>query len=98
MNIKKCDIWCGSLCTNNNEPAVDSDCNYEIIKCPKVEKFLGFPENKQQFEKDSAYAATMMKSFCNQQQQRKGGNTNKKQRRKRRNTKKKNRRRSNKKK
>jgi hypothetical protein len=76
-----------------------SDCKHEIIKCTEVKDFLGFPENQKEFEEDSTYAATAMKSFCNQQQQqRKGGNTNKKQRRKRRNTKKKRNRRSNKKK
>lgn len=91
MNIKPCNIYCDSLCTDNNEPAVDSDCNHEIIKCPKVEEFLGYGDNKEKFKTDSAYAATAMKSFCNQQQQhqRNGGNTNKKQRRKKRNTKKK---------
>lgn len=97
MNIKPCDIYCTSLCTNNYEPAVDSDCNYEIIKCNDVADFLGYGDNKEKFKTDSAYAATAMKSFCNfqkprpkqQQEQRNGGNTNKKQRRKRRNTKKK---------
>ena len=90
-------VKCNEICSGD-QPSYSVNDIRKYASCNEIKNFLGdrYPENKKEFEKNSAYAATVMKSFCNQQQ-RIGGNTSKKQRRKRRNTKKRNRR-SNKKK